>query len=64
MNLCIVPGTRLEIIKMSLVIRECKRLNLDFFILHMGQHYFAEGEINVWIARSNIHIYRRGNSNI
>ena len=64
MRLCIIPGARQAIIKMSPVIRECKRLNLDFFILHMGQHYFAEGEVNVWIAGSHIPIYRRGNSNI
>jgi hypothetical protein len=35
----IILGTRPEIIKMSPVIRECERLGLDYFILHMGQHY-------------------------
>ncbi|HWR27455.1 MAG TPA: UDP-N-acetylglucosamine 2-epimerase [Candidatus Thermoplasmatota archaeon] len=34
----IVVGTRPEIIKMSPIIRECKR-RLDYFILHMSQHY-------------------------
>lgn len=39
MKVCIVLGTRPEIIKMSPVIRECERLGLDFFVLHTGQHY-------------------------
>ena len=38
----IVLGTRPEIIKMSLVIRECERQDLDYFILHTGQHYSYE----------------------
>ena len=39
MKLSIIVGTRPEIIKMSPIIRECERLNLDYFILHTGQHY-------------------------
>jgi UDP-N-acetylglucosamine 2-epimerase (non-hydrolysing) len=39
LKLCIVVGTRPEIIKMSPVIRECLRRDVDFFILHTGQHY-------------------------
>ncbi len=39
MRISIVLGTRPEIIKMSPVIRECERLNLNFSILHTGQHY-------------------------
>ena len=39
MKICIIVGTRPEIIKMSPIIRECKRLKLDYFILHTGQHY-------------------------
>lgn len=39
MKVCIVLGTRPEIIKMSPVVRECERRGLDFFILHTGQHY-------------------------
>jgi UDP-N-acetylglucosamine 2-epimerase (non-hydrolysing) len=35
----VILGTRPEIIKMSPVIREFERLNLDYFILHTGQHY-------------------------
>ena len=39
MKIAIILGTRPEIIKMSPVIRECIKRNLDFFILHTGQHY-------------------------
>lgn len=39
MKTAIVLGTRPEIIKMSPIIRECERLNVDYFILHTGQHY-------------------------
>jgi len=38
-KIAIVLGTRPEIIKMSPIIRECEHLNVDFFILHTGQHY-------------------------
>jgi len=39
MKIAIVIGTRPEIIKMSPIIRECKRRKKDYFILHTGQHY-------------------------
>lgn len=39
MKIAVILGTRPEIIKMSPVIRECERRNLDYFILHTGQHY-------------------------
>ncbi len=39
MKLCIVVGTRPEIIKMSPIVRECISRKVDFFILHTGQHY-------------------------
>jgi len=35
----IILGTRPEIIKMSPLIRECERQDIDYFILHTGQHY-------------------------
>ena len=38
----IILGTRPEIIKMSPIIRECENRNLDYFILHTGQHYSYE----------------------
>lgn len=35
----IILGTRPEIIKMSPIIRSCQKKDVDFFILHTGQHY-------------------------
>ena len=40
--LAIVLGTRPEIIKMSPIIRSCQKKDVDFFILHTGQHYSYE----------------------
>jgi len=42
MNVCIIVGTRPEIIKMAPLIRVCEKKNLDYFILHTGQHYSYE----------------------
>lgn len=42
MKLCILIGTRPEIIKMSPIIRHCERKGLDYFIVHTGQHYSYE----------------------
>jgi UDP-N-acetylglucosamine 2-epimerase (non-hydrolysing) len=39
MKICIIIGTRPEIIKMSPLIRACEKKKLDYFILHTGQHY-------------------------
>src|SRR3989344_6495461 len=39
MKLAIVLGTRPEIIKLSPIIRYCKKINLDYFIVHSNQHY-------------------------
>lgn len=41
-KICIVIGTRPEIIKMSPVIKECIKRKTDFFIIHTGQHYSFE----------------------
>ena len=38
-NICVIIGTRPEIIKMSPVVRACERRGLDWFVLHTGQHY-------------------------
>ena len=38
-KICIILGTRPEIIKMSPIIRECQKRHISFFILHTGQHY-------------------------
>lgn len=42
MKVSIILGTRPEIIKMSPIIRKCESQNLDYFILHTGQHYSYE----------------------
>ncbi|MDI6916876.1 MAG: UDP-N-acetylglucosamine 2-epimerase (non-hydrolyzing) [Thermoplasmatales archaeon] len=39
MKVCIVVGTRPEIIKMSPVIRECEKRKLNYMLIHTGQHY-------------------------
>jgi len=39
MKICIILGTRPEIIKMSSIIRECQKRHFNFFILHTNQHY-------------------------
>lgn len=38
-KICIILGTRPEIIKMSPVIKECQKRKAGFFILHTNQHY-------------------------
>ncbi len=38
-KICIILGTRPEIIKMSPIIRECDVRGLTYFVLHTGQHY-------------------------
>jgi UDP-N-acetylglucosamine 2-epimerase (non-hydrolysing) len=42
LKIAFILGTRPEIIKMSPIIKECSFLNLDFIILHSGQHYSYE----------------------
>ncbi len=39
MRVCIILGTRPEIIKMSPIIRECIDRSIEYSILHTGQHY-------------------------
>lgn len=42
MKIGVILGTRPEIIKMSPIIRECEKRDLDYFTLHTGQHYSYE----------------------
>lgn len=42
MKICIVLGTRPEIIKMAPVIAECQKRAVPFFIIHTNQHYSKE----------------------
>jgi len=44
MKIGVILGTRPEIIKMSPIIRECKKRGIDYFTLHSGQHYSYEME--------------------
>ena len=39
MHVAVVLGTRPEIIKMSPIIRYCEELDLDYSLIHTGQHY-------------------------
>tara|TARA_Y100000310_G_scaffold345688_1_gene468300 strand:- start:4953 stop:6029 length:1077 start_codon:yes stop_codon:yes gene_type:complete len=38
-KICLVLGTRPEIIKVSSVIRACEKKNIEYFLVHTGQHY-------------------------
>jgi UDP-N-acetylglucosamine 2-epimerase (non-hydrolysing) len=49
MKLAIIVGTRPEIIKMSPVIRAAKERELDFFVLHTGQHYSKELDEQIFV---------------
>ena len=39
MKICFVLGTRPEIIKLSPLIKLCKKKKIKYFIIHTGQHY-------------------------
>jgi UDP-N-acetylglucosamine 2-epimerase (non-hydrolysing) len=54
MKISIILGTRPEIIKMSPIIRECEGLDLDYFILHTGQHYSYTMD-QVFFEQLNLH---------
>lgn len=42
MKLCVILGTRPEIIKMAPIVRELEHRGLDHFVIHTGQHYSYE----------------------
>jgi len=42
MKIAIILGTRPEIIKMSPIIKELENRNIDYFVLHTGQHFSYE----------------------
>jgi UDP-N-acetylglucosamine 2-epimerase (non-hydrolysing) len=42
MKVCILLGTRPEIIKMSPIILELEKKRVDYFVIHSGQHYSYE----------------------
>jgi UDP-N-acetylglucosamine 2-epimerase (non-hydrolysing) len=39
MKICVIVGTRPEIIKMSPIISLCEERQLDYYVIHTGQHY-------------------------
>jgi UDP-N-acetylglucosamine 2-epimerase (non-hydrolysing) len=62
MKICIVVGTRPEIIKMAPVVRDCQQRNIPFFIVHSNQHYSADmdaiffEELNLPAPTYNLHV--------
>lgn len=42
MKLCIILGTRPEIIKLTPIIRAAQKRNIPFFVIHTGQHFTYE----------------------
>jgi len=60
MKICIIIGTRPEIIKMAPIIKTCEKKKLDYFLLHTGQHYSYEmdklffEELNLTYPKYNI----------
>ena len=61
MRIAIILGTRPEIIKMSPVIDEIQKRNMEFVLIHTGQHYDSEmsdnffKDLNLPIPDYNIH---------
>jgi UDP-N-acetylglucosamine 2-epimerase (non-hydrolysing) len=61
-KICIVLGTRPEIIKLSPIIRECEKRKLNYFIIHTNQHYSKNlddiffKELNLPIPRYNLNV--------
>lgn len=60
MRLAIIVGTRPEIIKMSPLIREAQKKNLDFVLIHTGQHYsYSMDEVffsQLKLPRPDVHL--------
>ena len=48
MKVCIVFGTRPEIIKLAPVIHELKKSRIDFILVHTGQHYSENMDAIFW----------------
>jgi len=60
MKLCIVLGTRPEILKLYWIIKECETSWLDYYVIHTGQHYSDNMSKNffkeLWLPRENINL--------
>lgn len=69
MKICIIVGTRPEIIKMSPVIQELERQKTDYFIIHSNQHYSADmdevffKELNLPAPKYNLNVGSGKHSN-
>jgi UDP-N-acetylglucosamine 2-epimerase (non-hydrolysing) len=69
MKICIIVGTRPEIIKMSPVIHLCEQKNIDYFIIHSNQHYSASmdeiffKELNLPAPKYNLNVGSGKHSN-
>jgi len=62
MKICIILGTRPEIIKLAPVINECVKKKLNFFVVHTNQHYSTDmdsvffNDLNLNPPRHNLNI--------
>lgn len=69
MKIAILVGTRPEIIKMAPVIRECRKRELDYFIVHSKQHYSEKldgiffSELDLPAPKYNLNVGSGGHAN-
>ena len=69
MKICIIVGTRPEIIKMSPLVQLCEQKKIDYFIIHSNQHYSASmdevffKELNLPSPRYNLNVGSGKHSN-
>lgn len=69
MKICIIVGTRPEIIKMSPIIQELERSNISYFIIHSNQHYSSDmdeiffNELNLPAPKYNLKVGSGKHSN-
>lgn len=69
MKICIIVGTRPEIIKMSPVIQLCEKEDIDYFIIHSNQHYSSSmdkiffEELNLPTPKYNLNVGSGKHSN-
>lgn len=69
MKICIIVGTRPEVIKVAPIITACQALPIDFFIIHSNQHYSKEmdaiffEELNLPAPKYNLNVGSGKHSN-
>lgn len=60
--IAVIVGTRPEIIKMSPIVKELDKQNMDYFVLHTGQHYSYEldnifmRQLKMPLPKYNLHV--------